>query len=94
MVGIEEIDGVNVGSEYTFLSGRTPGFYIINDTLWLVDDSMLVSSLFIGISTVLNIYNRKANQNFSERNSISEDFLLKVLAVAKEPTLIKDINGN
>jgi len=90
---IEILQDVNEANEAKVLSTikYTEGFYIINDQLWLKDKGNVVNFIWSGLQGYFsqNIY---ANDETPERgDTISEEFLLKVLAIAKEPALIKEI---
>jgi hypothetical protein len=80
------------GNEVNALSdSKYPeGFYISNDQLWLKDKVGVVNFIWSGLQSYLNSPLEPAKD--AERgDTISEHFLLKVLAIAKEPALIKDI---
>jgi len=71
------------------------GFYIVNDQLWLKDTRDNVNFIWSGIQGYFHadIYSEEAleTKTYERGDTISEEFLLKVLAIAKEPALIKEI---
>jgi len=91
---IRVLYGVTPASEVHELVTYPFGFYIINDTLWLKDKSGIVTFIWSEIGKYIDIpdEDEKEFTTLEERgDTISEEFLLKVLAIAKEPSLIKDI---
>jgi len=73
----------------------SPGVYIVDDDLYLKPYNGTSLWLFGGISAYLGDVSSSKSQEGGERgDTISEDFLLKVLAVAKDPSLIKDLSRN
>ena len=89
------LSDIEPGNETSALSSVNygEGFYIINDQLWLKDNGGLISFIWSDIQSYFSepIENGSKTKEPERGDTISEEFLLKVLAVAKEPSLIKDI---
>ena len=91
---INEIE-LSPGTEHEKLVDYEEGFYLVNDNLYIVSTELIVTMIWSSVSGYLgNVPESSELPKLTPQreDTISEDFLLKVLAIAKEPALIKDIS--
>ena len=69
------------------------GFYVINNTLWIKDKNGTVTFIWSSVQDYFTepVEPTKKESTPERGDTISEEFLLKVLAIAKQPDLIKEI---
>lgn len=87
---IKQIETPEAGEVTELSNANYPeGFYLSNDQLWIKDKNGVVSFIW---SNVRDYFTNPVDAIAPEPqrgDTISEEFLLKVLAVAKQPDLIK-----
>jgi len=81
------------GSEVMEISQKhyPEGFYLANDQLWLKDKTGVVAFIWSSVQSYFSSPINEVEQTPERGDTISEEFLLKVLAVAKQPDLITEL---